>query len=125
MTTERMSDERWRRLREWTWFKDAQAEITAELDRARAAETELRAENERLFSMLAREREERKVRAIALESALKEMANNDALRTLARRLRAWVDRDEVRLTTMAVNSPVWEELAEIDHEMCRLGVVEE
>lgn len=39
-----MTDERWAELRSWTWFKEAQAEVTIELDRSRAAEASLRAD---------------------------------------------------------------------------------
>lgn len=43
------------------------------------------------------------------------------LRELVRRLRRWIDDDDVRIATLAANAPVWEELAAIDHEIARLG----
>lgn len=37
-----MTAERWAQLKGWTWFREGQAEVTIELDRARAAEAALR-----------------------------------------------------------------------------------
>lgn len=38
-----MTTERWVQLKSWTWFKEAQVEVTIELDRSRDAEVALRA----------------------------------------------------------------------------------